>query len=166
MSGPMMTFIGASHLQVIESCMLSWRKGKIWCSASATSTSLHFFHHMMGIAWQLSECPTQDSGPLHSTPSGKSLMIGKRSQGSLPSQLISMEPFSLLQGALGKKKRIILYYLSGTGLTSEGAAGYIFAIQRILQLSQVNEFREGNSSFIRHIVFHPAADPPQWEALQ
>ena len=60
---------------------------------------------------------------------------------------------SLLQRALGKKKRITLYFSSGTGLTSEGAAGYTFAMHRILQLSQTKEFREANSSLIRHVIF-------------
>ena len=45
-------------------------------------------------------------------------------------------------------QRITFYFSSGTGLTPEGAACYIFAMQRILQLSK----REGNSSLIRHVV--------------
>ena len=60
---------------------------------------------------------------------------------------------SLLQRALSKKKRITLYFSSGTGLTSEGAAGYSFAMHCILQLSQTKEFREANSSLIRHVIF-------------
>ena len=63
---------------------------------------------------------------------------------------------SLLQKALGKKKTITLFFSSGTGLTSEGAAGYTFAIQPILQLSQAKEFKEDDTSLIRHVVFpHP-----------
>ena len=55
---------------------------------------------------------------------------------------------SLLQKAL--QKRITLFLSSGTGLTSEGAH-----FQRILQLCLAREFREGNDSLIRHIVFPP-----------
>ena len=44
---------------------------------------------------------------------------------------------------------ITLYYSSGNGLSAEGAAGYTFT----MQLSQAKEFREGNSSLIRHIVY-------------
>jgi hypothetical protein len=55
---------------------------------------------------------------------------------------------SLLQKALNKRKNI-----TGTGLTSEGAQRQTFAIQRILQLCQSREFKEGEHSMIRHVVF-------------
>ena len=60
---------------------------------------------------------------------------------------------TLLQMALKKGKNITLFYTSGTGLTSEGAQGQTFAIQRILQLCQSREFNEGENSMIRHIIF-------------
>ena len=59
---------------------------------------------------------------------------------------------TLLQKALGKRKRITLCFSSGTGLTSEGAAGYTFAMQCILQVTQSKESKEGKTNFIRHVL--------------
>ena len=44
------------------------------------------------------------------------------------------EALTLIQRALGKKQPITLYFSSGTGLISEGAAGYTFAMQRLQQV--------------------------------
>ena len=50
---------------------------------------------------------------------------------------------TLIHRALGKNMCATLFFSSGTGLTSEEAAGYTLAMQRIMQLTQIKEFREG-----------------------
>ena len=63
---------------------------------------------------------------------------------------------SLLQIALYKRKKVTLFFSSGSGLTSEGAQGQTYALQRILQLCNAKEFKKEDNSLIRHIIFpHP-----------
>ena len=59
---------------------------------------------------------------------------------------------TLLQMALKKGKKITLFFVSGSGLTLEGAQGQTFAMQRILQLCQAREFKAGDNSLIRHVI--------------
>ena len=59
---------------------------------------------------------------------------------------------TLLQMALKKGKRVILFFASGSGLTLEGAQGQTFAMQRILQLCNAKEIKVGDNSLIRHFI--------------
>ena len=60
---------------------------------------------------------------------------------------------TLIQMALKKQKRVILFFASGIGLTLEGAQGQTFAMQHILQLCNDKEFKEGDNSLIMHVIF-------------
>ena len=53
-------------------------------------------------------------------------------------------------------------------MASEGAAGYTFAMQRIVQLMQTMEFKDGSVNFISDKVHAvpPAIHPPPGQALQ
>ena len=60
---------------------------------------------------------------------------------------------TLLQMALKKDKKVTLVFASGSGLTLEGAKGYTFAMQRILQLCNAKEFKEGYIPLIIQVIF-------------
>ena len=60
---------------------------------------------------------------------------------------------TLIQMALKKGKTVTLFFASGSGLTLEGAQGQTFAMQRILQLCNAKEFKEGDIPLIRHVIF-------------
>ena len=62
-------------------------------------------------------------------------------------------PLALLQKAILERKPVILFYTSGTGLTSEGPSGTTLAMQRILGLSQSIVLKDGETPIIRHVIF-------------
>jgi hypothetical protein len=60
---------------------------------------------------------------------------------------------TLLQIALERRNRITLFFSSGSGLTVEGAQGQTYAMARILQFCNSKDFKEGDKSLIRHMIF-------------
>ena len=66
---------------------------------------------------------------------------------------------TLLQMTLANGKKLTLFFASDSGLTLEGSQGQTYAMQRILQLRNAKEFKEGDNSLIRHIIFPQPLNP-------
>ena len=60
---------------------------------------------------------------------------------------------TLLQIALERRTRITLLFSSGSGLTLEGPQGQTYAMGRILQLCNALQFKEGDGSLIKNVIF-------------
>jgi hypothetical protein len=69
---------------------------------------------------------------------------------------VSLDEFgacTLLQMALSRGTKVVLFFASGSGLTLEGPQGQTFAMARIMQLCCAIQFKQGESSLISRVIF-------------
>ena len=59
----------------------------------------------------------------------------------------------MLQMALNRGTKVVLFFASGSGLTLEGPQGQTYAMARIMQLCCAIQFKEGERSLIHKVIF-------------
>jgi hypothetical protein len=73
-----------------------------------------------------------------------------------PKSAVSLDEFgacTLLQMALNRGTKVVLFFASGSGLTLEGPQGQTYAMARIMQLCCAIQFKQGESSLISRVIF-------------